>query len=236
MAMGKCMDCERCTASAAERFGRAVVAVGSLGVSEAVVGVANAFKRICPTCGHPLAQHEGARVRIVNPTPPAPIAIAIHTVSHRAGRERPVLLDCAACANKVSSMAQSCPTCGHPMIARLANPVAAAAELPRSEDSGVQKVEVTAEAPLMSTGASKDHDAQKRSSDAVKPSQPSVPAVASEPTVRSDEQVAFLIASLTCLLALLAAASVGLAACAIVVVLGALGWILYMTMRNPTSR
>lgn len=69
--MGDCQDCERCTASLVSRFGRGLLAVGTLGISEVAIGVVDAFKRTCPTCKHPLGMHEGARIRIMNQAPPA---------------------------------------------------------------------------------------------------------------------------------------------------------------------
>jgi len=73
--MGACQDCDRCTASSVSKLGRAIVAVGTVGVSEVGIAVADAFKRNCPTCDHPLGLHHGARVHLMNP-PPTTVAVA----------------------------------------------------------------------------------------------------------------------------------------------------------------
>jgi len=65
--MGACQDCDRCTASVVSRLGRSLAAVGTLGITELSLAVVDAFKRTCPTCGHPLGMHAGVKVHLMTP-------------------------------------------------------------------------------------------------------------------------------------------------------------------------
>ena len=59
---GACRDCEKCTeigaVGATKKVANAGLIIGTLGMSVVGSKMAGAFRKKCPTCGHPMSQHK----------------------------------------------------------------------------------------------------------------------------------------------------------------------------------
>lgn len=60
--MAGCRDCDICTRDGLTgclfKYGRALIAVCTLFISEIVIAVSHIGKKKCPTCGHLLSHHQ----------------------------------------------------------------------------------------------------------------------------------------------------------------------------------
>lgn len=127
--MSGCRDCERCTRSLVSKLGHAALAVGTGGLSLLPAAAAAPFKRSCPTCKHPLTDHEGVKVQIANlvaqqaqPVQQQVIVVQVTTASQ--AQPGPARCRCEHCG---ATFAESprCPECGARAIPIASEPASA---------------------------------------------------------------------------------------------------------------